>query len=276
MSMNDHITDVSSACQQMATACSGFADGIDKAHNDIESELQSLAEWSAGIEAGGFLLGLVTMGGGDIAAQGVEGARVAATAGRIGTIIQTLIDLAGTAARTITGVLSDVAAAAERLKVILGARLSKAVTELVSRLPGAAGDPADAAFTQMSAWALKWSERGLEIEAQLGGNLPRSFPTIDKFENGVATSIKSIDLSAATYQNTSALASKVRGYIDTVAGFKGASWDGTVIRARDVTARALDVAIQPGVGSSAQLEALNQLKQYATSKGVQLIISEVP
>jgi hypothetical protein len=275
-SFNDHITDVGSACQQMATACSGFADGVDKAHNDIESELQSLAEWSAGIEFGGFLLGLVTMGGGDLAAQGVEGARVAAAAGRIGTIIQTLIDLAGTAARAITSVVGDIAAVAERLKVILGARLSKALTALVARLPGAAGDSADVAFTQMSAWSLKWSERGLEIEAQLGGNLPRSFPTIDKFDNGVATSIKSVDLSAPTYQNTSALASKLRGYVDKVAGFKGASWDGTVIRARDVATRALDVAIQPGVASSDQLAVLDQLKQYAASKGVQLIVSEVP
>lgn len=274
--MNTHISDVSSACRDLATACSDFATGIDKAHQDVNDELTSLAEWTAGIEAGGFLLGLVSFGGGDLAAQGVEGTRIAATATRVGTIIQTLIDLAGTVARGIGTVFTKVAEAAQRLKVILGARLSKVVTELVSRLPGGAADAADTAFQQMGVWAKNWSTRGLEIEAQLGGNLPRSFPTIDKFENGVATSIKSVDLAAPTYQDAGALASRLRGYVDKVAGFSGASWDGTVIRARDVTARALQVAIQPGVASPAQLAVLDQLRQYATSKGVQLIISEVP
>jgi hypothetical protein len=173
-------------------------------------------------------------------------------------------------------VLSDIAQVAERLKVILGARLSKAVTALVARLPGTSGDAADVAFNQISAWSLKWSQRGLEIEAQLGGNLPRSFPTIDKWENGVATSIKSVDLSAPTYQNTGTLASRLRGYVDKVGGFDGATFDGTNIDDEEITARALEVAIQPGVASPSQLAVLEQLKQYAASKGVQLIVSEVP
>lgn len=55
----------------------------------------------------------------------------------------------------------------------------------------------------MSVWAKDWSTRGMEIDAKLGGNLPPFFPTIDKFENGVVTSIKSVDLTAPTYQNAS-------------------------------------------------------------------------
>lgn len=275
-SMNDHITDVASACGQLANACTDFANGIDRAHTDIENELTSLAEWTAGIEAGGFIVGLFTAGGGDVGAQGIEAARVTATASRIGRIIQALIELAGVVARTVANVVTDVAQTAERLKVILGARLSKAVTELVARLPGATGDAADAAFNQISAWSLKWSQRGLEIETQLGGNLPRSFPTIDKWENGVATSIKSVDLSAPTYQNTGALASKLRGYVDKMAGFNGASFDGVAIRARQIQARALEVAVPPGVATPAQDAVLNQLTQYAASKGVQLTVVEVP
>ncbi|HEV7651439.1 MAG TPA: hypothetical protein VGP26_25080 [Actinophytocola sp.] len=274
--MGSHIDDVSAACRELSRACGDFAEGIDTAHKDVEDELVSLAEWTAGIEAGGLLLGLVTFGGAEGAAQGVEAARIATTAARVGKIIQTVIDLAGTVARTIGSVLTKIAEAGTRLKVILGARLSKAVTALTSRLPGAATDATDVAFNGLSAWAKNWSTRGLEIEAELGGNLPRSFPTIDKFENGVATSIKSVDLAAPTYQNAGALTSKLEGYVDKAAGFNGASWDGTVIRARDVTTRALEVAIQPGVASPTQLAVLDQLRQYASSKGVQLIISEVP
>jgi filamentous hemagglutinin len=47
----------------------------------------------------------------------------------------------------------------------------------------------------------------------LGANLPQNFPVIDRFVSGVATSIKTLDLNAATYQNISALTGKVRGYI---------------------------------------------------------------
>lgn len=150
--------------------------------------------------------------------------------------------------------------------------VSQATAALVDRLPKIATDAGD----RLSVWATDRSTRGLEIEKQLGANLPRSFPTIDKFEKGVATSVKSVDLTSATYQNMSALGSKLRGYVDKVANFNGASWDGTVIRARDVRQRVLQVAIQPGVESSAQRTVLDQLDQYAMSKGVKLIISEVP
>jgi hypothetical protein len=47
-------------------------------------------------------------------------------------------------------------------------------------------------------WKLGWAARGRLIEKELGANLHPNFPVIDKFRNGVATSIKSIDLNAAT------------------------------------------------------------------------------
>jgi hypothetical protein len=39
-------------------------------------------------------------------------------------------------------------------------------------------------------WDLKPLARGVEIEEALGQNLPANFPVIDRFANGVATSIK--------------------------------------------------------------------------------------
>lgn len=41
--------------------------------------------------------------------------------------------------------------------------------------------------------------RGNYIETALGGGLPRTFPVIDRFLNGVATSVKSLDLLSKTY-----------------------------------------------------------------------------
>ncbi|HKT00837.1 MAG TPA: pre-peptidase C-terminal domain-containing protein [Rugosimonospora sp.] len=129
-----------------------------------------------------------------------------------------------------------------------------------------------------SVWALGWAERGLAIEEKLGGNLPRSFPVIDRFANGTATSIKSIDLAAPTYQRLSALRSLVKGYINKVAGFNGASFDGVTITASDISSRALDIAIPKGVATPAQMQVLQDMVTYGAglSPPVTVIITVVP
>ncbi|SBT46045.1 pre-peptidase C-terminal domain-containing protein [Micromonospora narathiwatensis] len=122
-----------------------------------------------------------------------------------------------------------------------------------------------------SVWKLNQFERGLAIEAKLGGNLPRSFPTIDRFANGTATSIKSVDLTAKTYQSASQLSSRLTGYVDKAAGFaknNAVTWDGVTIRPGQVAARELEIAIPRGTATAAQQNVLNQIVQYGASKGV--------
>lgn len=132
-------------------------------------------------------------------------------------------------------------------------------------------------FHKFSSRDLGWSKRGFEMEAKLGNNLPGSFPTIGRFtEDGVATSIKSVDLTAKTYQNTGALTSRLERYVDKVADFKGATWDRRTIRGADVTSRVLHVAVQPGVATPAQSAVFDQVRAYAETRGVKLVISEVP
>src|SRR5271169_6768422 len=75
--------------------------------------------------------------------------------------------------------------------------------------------------TGKSVWDLNPFQRGREIEQAIGTNLPSNFPTIDRFENGVATSIKSLDLEAPTYQSVSTLSRTLTNYIDKVADFAG-------------------------------------------------------
>ena len=68
-----------------------------------------------------------------------------------------------------------------------------------------------------SVWKMKWSDRGYEIERRLGG-MCNNFPTIDKYTVSKITgktktlssitSIKSIDMTAKTYQEPASL--KVR------------------------------------------------------------------
>ncbi len=126
-----------------------------------------------------------------------------------------------------------------------------------------------------SVWDLGWATRGLTIEQQLGANLPAGYPVIDNFASGVATSIKSIDLNAATYQNIGSLTRTVNGYVDSVASFNGATRSGVAINASEITARQLQLAYPAGSMSAAQQAAIDAAATRAQGLGVNLITTGV-
>jgi filamentous hemagglutinin len=130
----------------------------------------------------------------------------------------------------------------------------------------------------------RWSGRtagisrpGAEIENMLGRSpqLARNFPVIDRFENGVATSIKSLDLGAKSYQNIGALTRTVQGYVNTLANWRGAYWGGVPIENHQIVGREVLLAVPPGA-SQAQLNALLQLQEWAATQGVTLNVVVVP
>ena len=102
-------------------------------------------------------------------------------------------------------------------------------------------------FDKNSIWRMGPGDRGFAIEANLGGNLPKGFRTIDRFQNGIATSIKSVDLTTKTYQDTRVLSKTVRGFIDKVAAFKGGRSAANAFSIHDnqIKSRALELAIPP-------------------------------
>jgi filamentous hemagglutinin len=116
--------------------------------------------------------------------------------------------------------------------------------------------------------------RGEIIEKRLGQNLPQNYPTIDRFENGIATSIKSMDLGAPTFENVAAITRTGQGYIDKVASFKPKPWAGVDIKPSQITGRGLDLAVPPGA-TAAQRQALLDLVQYGRTKGVSVKIVEL-
>jgi hypothetical protein len=142
---------------------------------------------------------------------------------------------------------------------------------------GVGGIPLLAAGESISVWGLPALERGRVLERQLGANLPENFPTIDRFQNGVVTSIKSLDLTARTYQRLATLTSTVRGYIDKVASYQGQPrpWGGIQIAPTEITGRAVDLAIPACGATQAQLDTLAALQQYAARVGVTLKIVPV-
>jgi len=138
---------------------------------------------------------------------------------------------------------------------------------------GLAEAEAAAVAASPSVWTLSPFERGVAIENQLGHNLPRNFPVIDRFENGVATSIKSMDLSATTYQSIPAMERTLTGYIDKVAAFNGRTWAGVTVN--NVSSRSLELAI-PVARSVAQQGALVRAVRYAHSVGVNMRVITIP
>jgi hypothetical protein len=124
-----------------------------------------------------------------------------------------------------------------------------------------------------SVWKLNPFERGQIIEQVIGHNLPNNFPVIDRFINGTATSIKSINLDSITYSNSRTLTRTLTGYVDEVAELQGRTWAG--VRVQGVTGRALDLVV-PNAGNSAQKSVLNQAVIYGESRGITLNIIKYP
>ncbi len=136
---------------------------------------------------------------------------------------------------------------------------------------------AQAAQQTQSVWNMRWDQRGVAIEEALGRSpdLVKNFPMIDRFANGTATSIKSIDLLAPTYQNPANIQAKVWYYISTLSKWQGTTWGAKTIAPEEIIAREVLLAIPPGA-TSVQMNVLRQMQQLAPDAGVILNLVEVP
>ena len=129
-------------------------------------------------------------------------------------------------------------------------------------------------FLPSAAWKLGWAARGNYFSEQLGADLPATFRTIDSFSNGIATSIKSIDLNAATYQDAARLTYRLNAYIDSVATYDGSVLGSIQILPANISGRALSLAIPKGSMTAAQRSAIDAARTRAQAFGVNLIIKE--
>jgi hypothetical protein len=145
--------------------------------------------------------------------------------------------------------------------IILGALLSAGIPS------GAAADLPSAA------WKLGWVARGNYFSEQLGANLPATFPVIDRWINGVATSIKSIDLSAATYQDATRLTYRLNISIDQMALYEGNEVSVIAIRSSEITGRALSLAVPKGSMTATQRAVIEAARLRAQAFDVDLIVT---
>jgi hypothetical protein len=158
--MEDHINDLAAACSGLHQACTDYATFLDKAHHDAGHELQSLITWTVGIETGGAILGFASLGLAELGAQGAEAGRIGITAARVAGIIRDLIAAAKGVCATIGQAVARVIQVSRKLKVLLGARLSRATTAAVSRLPDEAKTAEELAESRLL--EAKPNNRGLD------------------------------------------------------------------------------------------------------------------
>lgn len=126
----------------------------------------------------------------------------------------------------------------------------------------------------LNPWKMGWAKRGDYFNEQLGANLPRTFKTIDRFENGVATSIKSIDLNAATYQDGARLTYRLNDYIGKLASYTGSQMGYIKIESAEIAGRELSIAIPKGSMTTVQREAIEAARIRARSLGIDLKVTE--
>jgi hypothetical protein len=127
-------------------------------------------------------------------------------------------------------------------------------------------------------WSLSNFERGRKIRDIFGANLPYNFPVLSKFEEGKATVIKSMDITAETYQNPEIVIRKINEYIDNLAQYKGQEipWGNSkiVIMEKDIKVKELLLIIPSNEINQETESALELCILQGAKKGVVLNIKK--
>ena len=174
--MNHRMNRLAAVHTELADACEQLAAHIDDVHSQVTSELWDLAEWTAGIEFGGALLSVITLGGSEGGAQAAETARIAKTAATIAALIERFI----AAVRALAASVGTLAARADEIAAELigltDVRLSYALVSSVKAMPSVALLREFAAMNRLSEAA-----RGLPALVVPVAQLQRKFKHAEAF-----------------------------------------------------------------------------------------------
>ena len=117
-------------------------------------------------------------------------------------------------------------------------------------------------------------DRGNVIDETLhgGNNLGHNYPVIDRYnpDTGVATSVKSRNLNAKTYQNSTKLYNQVKLDIDKLKSFEMIDWAGSNYAGFPIEGRNLDMVVPNITLSETQINAINKAIEYANINNVKI------
>ncbi len=132
-----------------------------------------------------------------------------------------------------------------------------------------------------SIWNLNIYERGFLYEEMLNlkGTFSKmgcsNFPVIDAFYNHVATSVKTINLTAKTYfKDKNIVYRTLKKYIDQLDKFSGTRWGKFTVDESEIHSKVLEVGIPKGA-TKAQIEQINRAISYGESKHIKVNVRTV-
>jgi hypothetical protein len=128
--VSGHMTALATAYREIGQACNDYAKAVDEHHQQMEDELADFIAWTIAIEAGGAILGAVTFGIGEGAAQAAEAAKVADAANKVRRILTALAELARGVATAIGRALTKIGEIAGKLTKFLNPKIEKALVKL--------------------------------------------------------------------------------------------------------------------------------------------------
>lgn len=118
-------------------------------------------------------------------------------------------------------------------------------------------------------------KRGEAFRKVFNSNLPKTYPVIDDYSGGNATSLKTIDLTAPYYKSKSKISKIIKADIDELSKFNGTekNINGRIYKVGDIKSKTLKVVV-PSNSPKDRKDVVSSLKEYARTKGVTLEIKE--
>jgi hypothetical protein len=132
-SLADQLRRLAHVHRSLGTACEALAQHLDEVHAAVEGELESLLEWTGGIQAVGGLFSVLTLGIGEGPTQAVEAARIGATASRVAQLIERFSGLVRALAQSTAPIADRAMEVSARARVFLDAKLAEAAVTTVQR-----------------------------------------------------------------------------------------------------------------------------------------------
>ena len=122
-----------------------------------------------------------------------------------------------------------------------------------------------------SIWEADNFTRGRYFRDKEGANLPLNYPVIASFKNGRAKAIKSMDLTAPSYQSPQAAVEAVRQHLDKLANFKGKEFNSTKlpsIKESEIVAKDFVLIVPKNLPENYSRHFFNGLQAEAEALGL--------
>ena len=132
----------------------------------------------------------------------------------------------------------------------------------------------DVIYTEDDVWALPAVKRGDYLDKVCGNNLVHNYPVIDKLENRVITSIKSIDTGLKSYQSAGGIYNKIVKDASVLYKFTGKRWAGIPIEPSMYDSKVLQIVLPNTTITAEQMLGLQAAELYVMNTyNIQIILT---